>query len=103
MIVSHIPTEEKATCRPEENTDSRVSREFLVFWSMHPNAKFNKAAIRYALDFTKLEIEMALATLVETGLVDQHVSNGVTLYSLTTNEEKRKPIIAYTTHSHHWC
>jgi len=78
----------------EEHRDNRVKRGLLFFWGSHPNAKFARNAIGYALDSSKLEVDKALRVLVEVGLVDTHILNGVTFYSLTTNNEKRRPVLA---------
>jgi len=102
MTATHVRTAKKAHVFVEEDAEGRAKRELLIFWGMHPNAKFDKSAISYALGCTRTEIERALVGLLETGLVDQCVSNGVTLYSLTRNEEKRHPILTYATHGHDW-
>jgi hypothetical protein len=31
--------------------------------------------------------------MVDAGLVDNHANNGLTFYSLTENEEKRRPVL----------
>lgn len=81
----------------EEHEDNRVKRELLFFWGCHPNAKFARNAICYALDCTKLEMDRGLKALVEAELVDTHILNGMTFYSLTTNEERRQPVVELTT------
>jgi len=68
-------------------------RELLLFWGMHPNAKFDRKAICYALDYSKLDTERALRIMIEEGLLDSHSRNGVTLYSLTKDEERRRPVL----------
>jgi hypothetical protein len=77
----------------EEHGDNRVKMGLLLFWGCHPNAKFASNAICYALDCTKLEMDRGLKALVEAGLVDTHILNGVTFYSLTSNDERRRPVL----------
>ena len=70
----------------EEHGDNRVKMRPLIFWGCHPNAKFARNAIGYALDSSKLEVDNALRVLVQAGLVDTHMHNDMTFYSLTTND-----------------
>ena len=77
----------------EEHGDDQVKRELFFFWGCHPNAEFAGHIICYALDRGKLEMNRALRDLVKMGLVDTHSANGVNLYSLTTNEERRRPVL----------
>ncbi len=94
MAASDVLTEETLNHYLEEHGNNRVKRELLLFWGTHPNAKFDRKVVCYALDFGKLDAEEALRVMVEEGLLDRHVSNGTTLYSLTRNEERRRPILA---------
>ena len=87
-------TEESLYRFLEEHGNNRVKRELLLFWGMHPNAKFSRFAICYAVDSNKLDMKMALRDMVEAKLLDTHIYNGVTLYSLTTNEDRRRPLLA---------
>ena len=93
MVASNILKEESLYRFLEEHGDNQVKRRLLLFWSCHPNAKFARNAISYALDSSKLEVDKALRVLVEVGLVDTHIINGVTFYSLTANEERRRPVL----------
>ena len=77
----------------EEYGNNRVKREVLFFWGCHPNAKFTRHIICYALDCSKLEVDRELRALVKAELVDIHILNGVTFYSLTANEERRRPVL----------
>jgi hypothetical protein len=67
---------------------------------MHPNGKFDRATICYALDYNSLDFDRELEALVQTGLVDIEIQGGVPLYSLTTNEEKRRPIVEWASPGH---
>jgi len=93
MEILSVSTEEDLYRFLEEHGTNPVKREFLAFLGRHPDAKFSRRVIRYALDRSKLKVEGVLRAMVEEGLLDKHISNGVTLYSLTRNEEKRRPIL----------
>jgi len=43
-----------------------------------------------------LDMERALRTMVEEGLLDKNICNGVTLYSLTTKDEGRRAVLELT-------
>lgn len=77
----------------QEHGDSRVKRELLLFWGMHPNARFDRRAICYALDCNKLEAEKALRAMVGEGLLEERTGNGVALYLLTTDDERRRSVL----------
>ena len=81
----------------QKHGDNRLKRELLIFWGMHPNTRFDSKVISYALDCFKLDAERALRAMVTEGLVDSYTSNGVSLYSLTKNEDRRQPIIELAT------
>ena len=83
METLSISTEEELYCFLEEHGDNRVKREILSFLGRHPNTRFARYVICRALDYGKLEVDRALSALVEESLVDNHASNGLTLYSLT--------------------
>jgi len=93
METPNVATGENLYCFLEEHGDNRVKRELIAFWGRHPNAKFSRRVICYALDWNKLEADRALRALVDAGVVDTHKHNGLTLYSLTMNEEKRRPVV----------
>lgn len=93
METLSISTEEELYCFLEEHGDNRVKREILSFLGRHPNTRFARYVICRALDYGKLEVDRALSTLVDERLVDNQANNGLTLYSLTTREEKRQPVL----------
>jgi hypothetical protein len=84
----------------ERQGSNRLKREVMLFWGMHPNGKFDRATICYALDYNNLDIDRELVALVQAGLVDIEIHDGVPLYSLTTNEEKRRPIVEWASPGH---
>lgn len=97
MITPYVLAEESLYHFLEEHGNNRVKRELIHFWGIHPNARFDRKGICYALDCSKLDAERALGAMVEEGLLNKHVAKGVTLYSLTTNQERRQPILALAT------
>ena len=94
MGAPNILNEQSLYRFPEEHGDNRVKKRLLFFWGSHPNAKFARNAIGYALDSGKLEVDNALRDLVQVGLVDTHMHNDMTFYSLTMNNEKRRLVLA---------
>lgn len=94
MEAPNVLTEERLYRFLKKHGDNRVKRELLLFWGMHPNARFDRKTTCYALDCSKLDAEGTLRAMVEEGLLDTHIYNGVTLYSLTTNEDRRRPLLA---------
>jgi hypothetical protein len=86
-------TRDSMFCFLQKYGDSWVKRELLLFWIMHPNTRFSRKAIGYSLTSNNLDVEGSLKIMVEEGLIDESVSNGVTLYSLTLNEERRRLIL----------
>jgi hypothetical protein len=93
METLSVSTEEELYHFLEEHGTNRVKRELLAFWGRHSDAKFSRRVICYALDCSKLEAEGALRAMVDAGLVDNHTNNGLTLYSLTENEERRRLVL----------
>jgi hypothetical protein len=98
MIVPNVIIKDNLCRFLDRYGNNRVKRELLLFWGMHPNAKFNRSAICYAVGCNKLDAERALMTMVEEGLLDTYPNgNGVTLYSLTRNDERRRPVLELAT------
>jgi DNA-binding GntR family transcriptional regulator len=102
MKTLNVLAEENADRLLRENWDNRVRNNLLLFWGMHPNAKFAVATICHALDCSKLDVQRALGALAEAGLLDREVHNHVTLYSLSTDEERRRLIMEYAAPGHSW-
>jgi hypothetical protein len=78
----------------QRHGDNRTKRELLLFWGKHPNARFTKFALCYAVDCSGLQAEQSLKAHMEAGLVEEHTNErGLTFYSLTTDEAKRQQVI----------
>jgi hypothetical protein len=93
METTKVLAEENLYRFLEEYGNNREKSQLLAFWGMHPNARFTRYVICYGLDLSKLEADIALRALVDAGVVDTHKHNGLTLYSLTKNEEKRQLVM----------
>jgi hypothetical protein len=72
----------------------------MLFWGLHYSGKFDERTISYALDYNISDVEKELLTLIETGIIDKYDGEGVALYSLTLDEEKRRPIIEWARPRH---
>ena len=78
----------------QKHGDNRIKRELLLFWGRHPNARFTKFALCYAVDCSGLQAEQSLKSHMEAGLVEELTNErGLTFYSLTDDEAKRQLII----------
>ena len=70
-----------------------VKRDVMFFWGHHCHRKFDAPTICYALDRGREDVEPELGSLVEAGIVDRQLEDGVVFYSLPRNEERRRPIV----------
>jgi hypothetical protein len=66
--------------------DDLNSLELLVFFSRHPNARFNRTVVVHALTSKHFDSGIALKRLIDRKLVVATIENGMTLYSLTKEE-----------------
>ena len=93
MAELNVLNEEQLLRFLEKYAGNRLKTELLAFWGRHPNAKFTRSAISCALDCKKSDMDTALKDLVGTEMVDRCMHNGVTFYSLTANDERRRAVI----------
>jgi hypothetical protein len=70
--------------------DTRAKQELLLFWALHPDARFSRLAVLSALECSKLDAERALAYMVDIEVVDKHSDSELTTYSLTLSENIRQ-------------
>ena len=70
--------------------NTRAKQELLLFWALHPDARFSRLAVLSALECSKLDAERALTYMVDIELVDKHSDSGSTTYSLTLGESIRQ-------------
>ncbi|MBN1190693.1 MAG: hypothetical protein JXA46_13145 [Dehalococcoidales bacterium] len=66
--------------------DDLYSLELLLFFSRHPNARFNRSAVIHAITSRQFETDIALKRLVDKKIVVTCFENGITLYALTKEE-----------------
>jgi hypothetical protein len=97
MATGEIAIEENLYQFIRKYADKPLKMELLAFWGRHPNAKYSKLAIYHVEDCRKVDVCRALEDMVEAGLVNAHMHNGTLLYSLTTNEEKRRLVMKLAT------
>jgi len=77
--------------------NTRTRQELLSFWALHPNTRFSRLAILSAMECSKLDAERTLTYLVNNGLVNMCSDNGLTTYSLTSNENIRQMVDLFST------
>lgn len=90
-----LPEQEREVLRfVQDHVDSYLGLHLLRFWSKHPNAKFDFGALTCALNGTQRnDLQQALIALHRKGVVETCYRNGATFYSLTTEPQKRVPIL----------
>jgi hypothetical protein len=66
--------------------DDLFSLELLLFFSRHPNARFNRTSILHVLTTKQFDTGIALKRLIDKKIVVTHSENGVSLYALTREE-----------------
>ena len=72
------------------NTHAR--QEILLFWALHPHARFNRLAVLSAIDCSKLDARKTLDDMVSDKLVEINTDSGIDTYSLTSDGNIRKLI-----------
>ncbi len=80
------PIEEKLSEFMTLFTNDECTREVLQLLSRHPHTKLSRLAIRHAVDWRKFDVDRSLRILVDKRLVKTCIDNGLTLYSLTSEE-----------------
>lgn len=79
---------------------TQLKSDLLYFWSRYPNAKFTLGVIAGALDRArKVDVEEALDALVTAEITEKHTQRGLPFYCLTTDPEKREPILRLSAHN----
>ncbi|OGO01169.1 MAG: hypothetical protein A2Y90_02005 [Chloroflexi bacterium RBG_13_52_12] len=74
---------------------NRCCLGLLRFFAAHPDERFSKLAIVHAIDEdgSRLEVEKALAQMVEEKILKPSDENGISFYMLTKEEAMRKLVI----------
>ncbi len=70
----------------KELGDDLNNLEMLLFFSRHPNARFNRAASLHAVTSRNFDAGIALKRLIDKKIVVTYFENGITLYALTKEE-----------------
>jgi hypothetical protein len=84
--VKDIGIEDKLCKFVKEFGQDLNSLELLLFFSRHPNARFNRTATLHAVNSRSFDTGIALKRLIEKKIVVTYSENGITLYSLTKEE-----------------
>jgi hypothetical protein len=74
---------------------NRRCLELLRFFVAHPEGRFSKLAINYAVDngHGQPEVENALAQLVNEGVLEIVIENGISFHRLTREEPVRRIVL----------
>jgi hypothetical protein len=87
LIVKRIEIEERLCNFIRDFGDDLSSLELLLFFSRHPNARFNRTVLLHVhITSGKFDTGIALKRLLDKKIVISHCQNGITLYSLTKDE-----------------
>jgi hypothetical protein len=88
--VEDIKIEDRLSNFIKNFSDDLCSLELLLFFSRHPNARFNRSAITHSLTTKKFDTGVALKHLTDQKMVVAYFEHGITLYALT----KEEPILS---------
>ncbi len=81
-----IEIEDKLCNFIKEFSDNLYCLELLMFFSRHPNARFNRTAILHSVNVEHFEASLSLKHLIDKKVVVSYSENGATLYGLTKEE-----------------
>jgi hypothetical protein len=84
--VKNIDIEDKLYSFIKDFGDDLNSLELLLFFSRHPNARFNRTAVIHAITTQQFDTGIALKRLIDNKVVVTYFENGITLYALTREE-----------------
>jgi hypothetical protein len=84
--VNDIEIEDKLSYFIKEFSDNLYCLELLMFFSRHPNARFNRSAILHSVNIEHFEASISLKHLTDKKMVIAYPENGITLYGLTKQE-----------------
>jgi hypothetical protein len=88
MFIAKVYEQGKGRDFAREFADDPHCLRLLRFFGEHPYTRFSRLAIpgKQSLDGRKSFLEKALKRLVDQGIVNECVQNGLSLYSLTKDE-----------------
>jgi hypothetical protein len=85
--VKEIDIEDKLCDFIKNFSDDLYSLELLLFFSRHPNARFNRTAVLHApVKSRQFDTGISLKQLIDKKLVVTYHENGIILYALTKEE-----------------
>ena len=86
--MKEIEVEDKLYTFIKDFSDDLYSLELLLFFSRHPNARFNRTVVLHApiVSGRQFDTSIALRRLMDKKLVITYAENGITLYALTKEE-----------------
>lgn len=84
--MKEIKIEDKLCIFIQNFCDDLCSLELLLFFSRHPNARFNRSAITHAVSSKRFDAGIALKKLIDNHVIVIYFENNVTLYALTKEE-----------------
>ena len=70
----------------KEFGDDLNSLELLLFFSRHPNARFNRTAVLHSVTAKRFDTAVTLKRLIDRNIIVTYSENGVVLYGLTKDE-----------------
>jgi len=76
----------------ERYGNTRAKGELLLFWALHPDTHFSRLAVLCATECSKVDVAKALDSMTSDNLVDMRSGNGLTTYSLTSDESIRQMV-----------
>jgi hypothetical protein len=86
ITVKDIGVEDKLCVFIEEIAEDLCSLELLLFFSRHPQARFNRTAVLHSINGKRFDAAISLNLLIDKKLVVTYLENGLTLYALTKEE-----------------
>jgi hypothetical protein len=74
---------------------SRYCLALLRFFVVHPQERYSELAITYAVDVRgdKPDIQQALIQMVNEGILQKNIDNGINFYRLTREESVRQVVL----------
>jgi hypothetical protein len=66
--------------------DDLCTLELLLFFSRHPNARFNRSAVLHVVTTKRFDTGLALKKLIDRNVVVTYTENNISLYALTKSE-----------------
>lgn len=93
MIEQEVPSGESRFWSSVLVHGGALTVEVVAFWHRHPDCRFAESTMCYGLGCRRLDLERAMKAMVEAGLVDVRVHDGMPFYSLTRDEGLRRQVM----------